>query len=61
MQEFTVTQAMYMAGVDQDDDPWVRDSKFAAWLKSVKGRVVEDLTQPVPDGTLVIVIKKEKP
>ena len=60
MQEFTVTQAMYMAGVDQDDDPWVRDSKFAVWLKSVNGYVVADPADPVPTGTEAIIINKKE-
>lgn len=49
-----------MAAVDQDDDPWVKDSKFAAWLKSVNGQVVDTESDPVPAGTEILVIKKEK-
>jgi len=55
-QEFTVDQAMYMAGVDQDDDPWVRDVKFAAWVKLVKARVVESRDQVDPSDTAVEVL-----
>ena len=55
-QEFTVDQAMYMAGADRDDDPWVRDVKFAAWVKSVKARVVESRDQVDPSDSAVEVL-----
>ena len=60
MQEFTLEQAMYMAGVDQDDDLWVRDVKFAAWLKKVKGQVIDSVDDLIKPNTEVIIIKKEK-
>ena len=60
IQSFTITQAMYMAGVDQDDDPWVRDVKFAAWLKKVKGQVIDSVDDLIKPDTEVIIIKKEK-
>lgn len=60
MQEFDLDRAMYMAGVYQDDDPWTRDCKFATWLQSVRGRVVNHRDDPVPDGTEVLIIKKGK-
>ena len=47
---------MYMAGVDRDDDPWVRDVKFAAWVKSVKARVVESRDQVDPSDSAVEVL-----
>jgi len=60
MHEIDLDRAIYMAGIYQDDDPWARDCKFAAWLKSVNGRVVNHRDEPVPDGTEVIVINKGK-
>lgn len=60
IQSFTITQAMYMAGVDQDDDLWVRDVKFAAWLKKVKGQVIDSVDDLIKPNTEVIIIKKEK-
>ena len=60
IQSFTITQAMYMAGVDRDDDPWVRDVKFAAWLKNINGQVVDSADDQIKPNTEVIIIKKEK-
>jgi hypothetical protein len=57
---FTITQAMYMAGVDRDDDPWVRDVKFAAWLKKVRGQIVDSVNDQIKPTTEVIITKKEK-
>lgn len=60
MQYLTLNQALYMAAVDHSDDPFVRDCKFSAWLRSVKGQVVADESEPVPPETqVVILIKKE--
>jgi hypothetical protein len=57
MQEISLTQAMYMAGVDSTDDPWVRDVKFAAWIREVNGKLVEspDQLQPGEDVKMLII------
>jgi len=60
MHQITLTQAMYMAGVDSTDDPWVRDVKFAAWIKEVKGKLVESQEQVAPDQDVEILIIKGK-
>jgi hypothetical protein len=60
MHQITLTQAMYMAGVDSTDDPWVRDVKFAAWIKEAKGKLVENQEQFVPDDDVKILILKGK-
>jgi hypothetical protein len=51
---------MYMAGVDSSDDPWVRDVKFAAWIKEVNGKLIENQDQVVPDEAVGILILKGK-
>jgi hypothetical protein len=60
MQEFTLSRAMYMAGIDHDDDPWVRDTKFAIWLREVKGRVVEDREEIKDLSDVEVIIIKGK-
>jgi hypothetical protein len=60
MHQITLTQAMYMAGVDSSDDPWVRDVKFAAWIKEVNGKLIENQDQVVPDEAVGILILKGK-
>ena len=53
MQTFTLDRAQQMAGVDRDDDPFVRDQKLDAWLKLSKGRVVH--TPDHPDQAVIII------
>ena len=60
MHQITLTQAMYMAGVDSSDDPWVRDVKFAAWIKEVNGKLIENQDQVVLDEAVGILILKGK-
>jgi len=60
MQEISLTQAMYMAGVDSTDDPWVRDVKFAAWVREVRGQLVESRDQVDPNEEVGILIIKGK-
>jgi len=60
MQEFTLERAMHMAGIDSSDDPWVRDVKFAAWMREVKGRVVETPDQIRPGEDVEVLIIKGK-
>jgi hypothetical protein len=58
MHQIPLTQAMYMAGVDSTDDPWVRDVKFAAWIKEVNGKLVENWEPTdLSDGVEVLIIK----
>lgn len=60
MQEFTLERAMYMAGIDSSDDPLVRDVKFAAWIREVKGKVVETPDQIRPGEEVEVLIIKGK-
>ena len=60
MHEISLTQAMYMAGVDSTDDPWVRDVKFAAWMRESKARLVESPDQVKSGEDVEVLIIKGK-
>ena len=58
MQIITLNQALALAGIDRDDDPWVRDCKFADWVRDKKWLLI-DRDQPRPQQELDILIIKE--
>lgn len=58
MQILTLDQALNLAGIDRDDDPWVRDCKFAAWIRNQRWAMIKP-DQPWPQQELDILIIKE--
>lgn len=59
MQIFTLEQAFNMAGIDRDDDPWVRDLKLAAWTRGQKWAMVGPNQQAPNEALDILIIKGE--
>jgi len=58
MQVLTLDEALNMAGIDRDDDAWVRDCKFAAWIRDKSWAMIQS-DQPRPQTAVDILIIKE--
>lgn len=63
MQEFTLSQARHMAGIDYHDADFLRDIKFSSWLGDSKYRIVEpraldtERQRAQAEGVEVLIIK----
>ena len=66
MDEFTMSQALHMSGVDLGDDPFVQDAKFQAWIGARKYRVVDgsdwetQRQHAILDGIEVLITKDQQ-
>jgi hypothetical protein len=67
MVELTVKEAYNMAGIYDDDNDFVQDSKLFTWLDRRKHRCIEfdamtysaELEQAAADGIEVLIIKEK--
>ena len=63
MQEFTMSQAQHMAGIDYHDADFLRDIKFSSWLGDSKYRIVtadryaQERDWAIEEGVEVLIIK----